>query len=138
MSNFSSYLENALLGATLLGSPFTELTTTYIALATSINSDGDSFTEVTTNIGYERQPMVSGTDWSDITSTPDTTLVNSTTKTFSPATTPWGVVAHFGIYDAATIGGGNLLYWGDLPQTRDVQTSDTVSVQAGNITVRLD
>lgn len=138
MTNFSAYLENRLLGATLLGSPFTALTTTWIALATSIASDGDSFTEVTTGVGYGRRVMLSGTDWSDITSTPDTTVVNSATKTWSPATTPWGEVKHFGIYDAETIGGGNLLYWGDFDTPRDVLTSDTLEVQAGQLSVRLD
>jgi hypothetical protein len=138
MSNFNQYLENALLGATLLGSPFTALGTVFLSLATSINSDGDSFTEVTTNIGYGRIALATGVEWSDVTSLPDATVVNSATITFSPATSAWGVLAHFALYDNGTIGSGNQLYWGDLAATRDIQNTDVFEVQSGNLTVRLD
>lgn len=138
MANFSQYLQNQLLGVTLLGSPFTALTTTWYALATTIASDGDFFTEVTTGLGYGRQPLISGTDWSDITSVPNTSLVNSATISFSPATTPWGTVAHFAIFDAETIGAGNMLYWGDFATPRVVQTTDDPEIQAGLLTIRLD
>lgn len=138
MTAFSAYLENALLGATLLGSPFTALNTVFLSLATSLASDGSSYTEVTTNIGYERLTMATGVDWSDVTSTPDTTVVNSTTKTFSPATTPWGTITHFAIFDSATIGGGNMLYWGALTSSQVVNTDTVFEVAAGDLTIRLD
>lgn len=138
MSNFSAYLEQALLGSTLLGSTFTAVRTVFLSLATSINSDGDSYTEVTTSIGYGRIALAGSVEWSGITSGPDYTVVNSETITFSPATTPWGTIAHFALFDAETIGTGNMLYWGNLSTSRDIQTTDTFEVQPGNLTVRLD
>lgn len=134
MTNFSAYSEQNLLGVTLLGSGFTAPSTVYLSLATSIASDGDSFTEVTTNIGYGRLPI----DFSEPTSGPDWSVVNSADVTFSAATSAWGVVAHFAIHDAETIGTGNMLYWGDLTATRDVQTDDVLEFAAGNLSVRLD
>ena len=134
MANFSDYLEQQLLGVTLLGSSFTAVTTTYLSLATSLADDGGTFTEVTTNLGYVRLPI----EWSAPTSGPTWTVANSATVTFSPATTPWGTVTHFGVYDAETIGTGNLLYWGALDTPRAIGTNDVLEVTSGNLTVELD
>ena len=105
MTAFSAFLEQNLLGVTLLGSSFTGPATVYLSLATSVASDGDSFTEVTTNLGYGRLPI----DFSEPTSGPNFSCVNSAPVTFSAATTPWGVVTHFAIFDAEAIGSGNQL-----------------------------
>lgn len=137
-NNFSAYLENKILGLTLLGSSFTALNTVWLSLATSVTSDGAQFTEVTTNIGYSRQPLATGIDWSDITSTPDTTVVNSTDVTFSSATSAWGTVVGFSLVDSSTIGSGNQLYWGTLSTSRDIQFDDIFEIRAGNLTIRLD
>ena len=134
MANFAAYLEQALLGATLLGSTYTSPATVYVSLATTIASDGDFFTEVTTNVGYARQPV----QFSEPTSGPNYTCVNSADVTFSAATSVWGTVVAFGIYDSATIGGGNQLYWGTLGTSQAIATGSTVQILAGNLTVRLD
>jgi len=131
--NFSNYLEQALLGATLLGSSYTSPATVYAALCTTIASDGDFFTEVTTNTAYARL----GIDFSEPTSGPFWTAINSTPIQFTVATTPWGIVRHFGIFDDPTIGGGNLLYWGDLGTAQSISTGNTVQMLAGQLTVRL-
>ena len=134
MANFSDFLEQKLLGHTLLGSTYTAPATVYYSLATSIASDGSSYTEVTTNLGYTRQAV----DFSEPTSGPAWSAVNSATLAMGTATTPWGTVAHFAIFDDAAIGGGNMLYWGDQTTPRAVLSSDVVEVQAGNLSVRLD
>lgn len=134
MTAFSNYLEQQLLGVTLLGSAFTAPTTVFLTLATSIASDGDSFTEVTTNLGYSRVAV----NFSEPTSPNDYTVVNSADVTFSAATSTWGTVAHFGIHDSLAIGSGNLLYWGNLSVSRNVQTNDVLEVLAGNLSVKLD
>ena len=133
MSNFSNYLEQQLLGVTLLGSSFTGPATVYASLATTLASDGDFYTEVTTNTGYARTPI----DFSAPTSGPLYTCVNSADVLFSTSTTPWGTVVHFGIFDSETIGGGNLLYWGDLGTSQAIGTGQTVQILAGDLTVRL-
>jgi len=131
--NFSNYLEQALLGVTLLGSSFTAPTTVYAALATTIASDGDFFTEVATNTAYARVPV----QWSAPTSGPTWTVANSEAPPFAVSTTPWGAVAHFGLFDSPTIGAGNLLYWGDLGTAQNIGTGNTVQILAGSLTVRL-
>lgn len=136
MANFSNFLEQQLLGHTLLGSSYSAPTTVYLSLATSIASDGDSYTEVTTNTGYARV-ILSG-KLTEPTSGNDWTVSNSQAVTFSAATTGWGTVAHFAIFDSITIGGGNMLYWGDLSVSRNVQNSDVLEVPIGNLTVKLD
>lgn len=135
-NNFSNFLELNLIGHTLLGSVYTSPATRYLSLATSIASDGDIYTEVTTNLGYARI-LLNGT-LSAPTSLNDTTVVNSSNLTFSAATSPWGIVSHFAIFDAETIGSGNMLYHGDLTTTRDVQTDDVLEFQAGSFTIRLN
>ena len=130
----SNYLEAKLIGVSLLGSSFTAPTTTYLSLATTVASDGAFFTEVTTNIGYTRQPIL----WSAPTSLNDTTVVNSANVPMGTATTPWGTITHVGIYDGGTIGAGNLLFWGAVTTPRSVETNDAVSIPAGQLTVLFD
>jgi hypothetical protein len=132
--NFSNYLEQQLLGHTLLRSTFTAPTTLYLSLATSLASDGDSFTEVPPGTGYARE-LLNG-NLSGPTSGPTWTVVNSNAITFTTATTGWGSVTHFGIHDASA--GGNLLYWGTLSTPRTVTDSDVLEVPVGNLSVLLD
>ncbi len=134
MTNFSNYLEQQLLGVTLLGSSYTAPATVYASLATTIASDGDFFTEVATNTGYARL----GIDFSAPTSGPGYTCATSADLLFATSTTPWGIVVAFGIYDSATIGAGNLLYWGTLGTSQDISTGQTVQIIAGDLTVTLD
>ena len=136
MSNFSNYLEERLLGHTLLQSTFTAPPTVYISLATTIASDGDFFTEVLSGLGYTRQLM--NGNFTEPTSSNDWTVLNSNDITFAAATTPWGIINHFAYFDDEAVGGGNMLYFGDLTASRDVQTDDVLEFQAGNLSVRLD
>lgn len=134
MTAFSTYLEAQILGVTLLGSSYTAPATVFLCLGTTLASDGDFFTEVTTNLGYGRLAV----DFSSPTSLNDTTAVNSASVTFSAATTDWGTVTHFAIFDALTIDTGNMLYWGAMDTDRTIQTDDVLEFQAGNLSIRLD
>lgn len=134
MANMSNYLEQKLLGVSLLGSPFTAPSTVFLSLATTLASDGDFFTEVVSGLGYTRIPV----DFSEPTSPNDYTVVNSADVPFSAATTPWGNVTHFAYFDTEAIGAGNMLYWGVMTADRDVLTNDVVEFQAGFLTVKLD
>ncbi len=131
--NFSNFLEQTLLGATLLGSTYTSPATVYVALCTTIASDGDFFTEVATNTPYTRVQA----QFSAPTSGPTWTCVNSNSANFGVSTTPWGNVVGFGVYDAEAIGAGNLLYWGLLGTSENIGTGDTIQILAGDLTVRL-
>ena len=128
MSNFSNYIEQKLIGLTLCGSSFTAPATVWLSLATTVASDGDFFTEVTTNTGYARMPSV----WSAPTSGPAWNTSLASAVTFPAASTPWGTVRHFGIWDAYSITTGNLIYWGDLGTSRTIATSDVASFPLGS------
>lgn len=123
-----------ILGATLLGSAFTVPATVFLALATSITSDGNSMTEVTTNIGYTRQYV----QFSGIVSTPDNSCINSQAVTWSAASSAWGTVAHVAICDTLTIGQGNVLYHTALDSSKTVSTSDVVSFAYNALSVKVD
>lgn len=128
-TNFSDYLEQAVLGVTLCGSVYTAPTTVYMALFTACSSDGSDVTEVPTATGYGRQVVAFG-------SISGGTVPNSGNVTFSEATTAWGTITHMGLYDAVT--SGNQLYWGILDASRTVDTGDTFQIPDGLLDVSID
>jgi hypothetical protein len=136
MSAFGNYLEQKIIGATLLGSTYTSPTSLWIALCTSITSDGDSITEVTTNIAYARQ-LVTG-KFSEPTSGGDWSSVNSEALTWSAATSAWGTVAHWTIVDTLTIGQGNVHYHHTMTTPRAILNGDIAEFLAGTLSITLD
>jgi hypothetical protein len=75
-------------------------------------------------------------------STSTNVAANTATVEFPAATTPWGTLGYFEIWDAATA--GRRLYWGPLvdpadgvtPVSRSVLTGDIMRFTAGIIQVR--
>lgn len=127
MSSFSDYLENALIDATLRSTSFTSPSAVYAALHVSAPTDADSGIEVIGG-GYSRQavsfkPPVNGN------------TSNNGPVIFGMATTSWGTITHFGIYDASTA--GNLLYWGALGQVKVVDNGDFFTAPDGLLTISL-
>lgn len=133
MTAFSDYLEQKVLGVTLLGTPFTAPSTIYLALATSVTTDGAVFTEVPSGTAYARQVVTFGVPETNGTKYQ---VKNTPTNTLPEATTPWGYVTHLGLYDSPT--GGNQLYWGALTTSRTVLTGDTFQFTANELKVQLD
>lgn len=133
MTAFSDYLEQRVLGATLLGSVYTPVNTVYLALATSAASDGAFFQEVPGGTAYTRQRVQFGSITADGLSH---RVRNVSALNYPEATTPWGGLTHCAIYDSPT--GGNQLYWGPLTTVRTILTGDTFQVPAENFSVSLD
>jgi hypothetical protein len=131
MTAFSDYLEQKVLGVTLLGSAYTAPSTIYCALATSVTTDGDTFEEPAP-AEYSRQVVVFG---APAQAAEKHQVSCSSPVTFTEAATPWGVVTHVGLYDSPT--GGNLLYQGALTSVRTVETGDTFQFNAGDLKVQL-
>ena len=125
----SQYLGAKLNGLTLLGSAYTAPATVWVALATA--GSNLSLTEVTTNTAYARQPLVG------FITTPAWTVINTAQIDFPEATTPWGTVTHIGVYDSATIGAGNLLFWGEVTAAQAVPAGDSARVSVSSLTCRL-
>jgi len=137
-NNLSNFLEQALLGHTFLGSVFTPVDTLFLSLATSIASDGDIFTEVSTNIGYTRMPLTRAAVLTGITSAPQHTVATSQDISFPTATATWGNIVGVGIHDSDVIGAGNQYMWGFIPVARQINTGGEIVVPAGDMTIKMD
>jgi hypothetical protein len=127
MAEFSNYLENALINATLRNTAYTSPTTVYLALYTSDPTDADTGTEVTGN-GYARQSITFGAPSNGVST-------NSAAIEFPQATGSWGTVAYIGIRDALTT--GNLLYHTALDASKTIATGDVFKVAIGSLSVTL-
>lgn len=120
-------------------------TTLYVGLLTAAPSDSTGGTEVTGG-SYARVGVTSSlANWAGTQSSGSTvassgntgTTSNNSVITFSPnPTAGWGLVTHFGVWDAST--GGNLLIYGSLGTQKTINTGDTVTFPAGSLTFQID
>lgn len=127
MAAMSDYLENALINATLRGQAWTAPSTIYLALFTSDPTDAKTGAEVSGG-AYARQAVTFAAPTNGAASTSADVL-------YPVATAAWGTVTHIGVFDAAT--GGNLLYHGQLTNTKTISTDDQLKIGAGDITITL-
>ena len=134
MSAMSNYLENKLVDHIFRGQSFSAPTNLYVALFTAAPDDAGNGTEVsTTNTGYARVTVAcSLANWAGTQSAGSTTASSGTggvTSNNAAITFPtptgganWGLVTHFGIFDAST--NGNLLFHGALTASKNVNQGD--------------
>lgn len=120
-------------------------TSLYVALLTAAPSDAGGGTEVSGG-SYARVTYASSlANWAGTQSAGSTTASSGTSGTtsnnnaitFPAPSANWGVVTHFGIYDASS--GGNLLFWGALSQSKTINNGDAApSFAAGQLSVQID
>lgn len=127
MANFSNYLENALINATLRNTSYASPTTVYVGLFTTDPTDAGTGTEVAGG-SYARTAVTFGAPSNGVAS-------NNADVTFPTATGSWGTVTHVGIHDASTT--GNLLYHSSLTASKTVGTGDVFKITSGNLSVTL-
>jgi len=127
MSEISTYLENALINATLRATTFTSPSTVYVSLWTSDPTDAGSGTEVSGG-SYARQSVTFGAPSSGLST-------NNADVTFPTATGSWGTVGWIGINDA--VSSGNLLYHTPLDVAKAITTGDVFKIATGNLSVEL-
>lgn len=130
MAALSDYLENKLIDWLLRGQAFTAPATAYVGLLTAAPSDTGGGTEVTGG-SYARVAVTSSlANWAG-TQGAGTTVASSGTSgstsnnaviAFPAPTANWGVVTHFGVYDAASA--GNLLFYGALNTSKTINNGD--------------
>lgn len=125
-------------------------TNTYVGLLTGTVTNNDTLaglTEVSTaGTGYARVTVASSlANWAGTqgagTTTASTgttgTTSNNTAITYSPnPSASWGTVTYVAVYDAATA--GNILFATALTTPKTINTGDTVSFAAGQLTFQLD
>lgn len=138
---FTNFAENALVNSWFRSQAAYKPAAVYIGLLTAVtDAEAGTVTEVTGG-SYARQQIAQadaqwsapatindgGTDWREIT--------NVNVLTFPTATANWGTITHFGVYDAAT--GGNLLGVVAFGSSRTINNSDTLSIGAGLLKLRM-
>lgn len=127
MAEFSNFLENALINATLRATTYTSPATVYVSLYTTDPTDADSGTEVSGG-SYARTSATFDAPSNGVTQ-------NSADITFPTATASWGTVTHIGIHDALTT--GNLLFHTPLDTSKTIDSGDIFKIETGNLTVTL-
>ena len=125
MSAMSDYLENEILDHILGTGAYTMPSSVYVGLATATFADDNSGTELTGN-GYTR---VAATFNAAASGTAD----NDAAIEFSAATSSWGTVSHFGLFDASS--GGNLLIHGAFTTAKLIDSGDILKISAGDLDI---
>ena len=127
MAEFSNYLENALINATLRNTTYTSPAAVYISLHTADPTDAGSGAEISGS-SYARQAATFGAPSNGVSTT-------TADITFPQATGTWGTIGWIGIWDALTT--GNLLYHTPLDVSKLIDTGDIFKIAAGSLTVTL-
>jgi len=127
MAEFSNFLENALINATLRATTYTSPATVYVSLYTTDPTDADSGTEVSGG-SYARTAVTFDAPSNGVTQ-------NSADVTFPTATASWGTVTHIGLHDAST--SGNLLFHTPLDTSKTIDSGDIFKITTGNLSVTL-
>lgn len=129
MAAMSNYLENNLVDFLMRAQTFTPGSARYVALFTAAPSDSGGGTEVTGGSYARAQLDASATNWANTqasgtgaSSGTGGVTSNSATITFPTPSANWGVVTHFGIFDAST--SGNLLFQGALTASKTINNGD--------------
>lgn len=145
MAGKSDYLENKFIDWLLRAQSFTAPATVYVGLLTAAPSDSGGGTEVSGG-SYARVAVTSAlANWAGTQSAGSTTASTGTggqtsnngAVTFASPSANWGVITHFGIYDASSA--GNLLYWAPLTVSKTVNNGDAApSFAAAALTITED
>jgi len=124
----TTYLENALLDATLKATTYTSPANVYMALYSTTNSQATPGTELTGN-GYSRQ------------STPFATsaalgiIQNTGNVSFTASGGAWTTAVSAAIMDAST--SGNMLYFNNAMPAQTVNDGDTLTYETGQVTITI-
>lgn len=132
MAGKSTYLEAGLLNHVFRSASLPQPAMIYVALYNSAPTDAGGGLEVSAS-GYARVP-ISRSDgaWTAPSGSPQT-IANSGTVSFASATSNWGSVTSFGLFDSGS--GGNLLYSNVLSSSQTISAGMTPSFAPGALTV---
>jgi len=128
MSSKSNYLELKVLDHFLGTTESSFVTQKYLALHTANPDEDGSGAELAAANGYSRQAI-------DFASASGGSAASSTAEEFTASGGAFGTITHFGIWDNATRGAGNLIYYGELSASKTIADGDTLRFAAGAITI---
>lgn len=135
----SVYVANFLLNKSLKDTNFTPPSTFYVALFTvtsEVELRGNNVAaagEVSSGSGYSRLPVLS----SQISSSTLGQSQITVDIVLNPATASWGTVYQAALMDSATIGAGNVWYFGPLSASATVQPGDVFKIPALTFNINL-
>lgn len=140
MSQFSDYLEDALLKHIFRNTDFARPAILYVALYTAAPSDAGGGTEVSSvGTDYARQGVAtgaaSGWDAPSVEGGGGYQTANTGAITFPVAAIDWGIIVAAGLFDA--LSGGNLLFWGNLSANKTVNAGDVFKFTASSFKIYL-
>jgi hypothetical protein len=127
MAEFSNYLENALINATLRNTSYTSPAAVYVGLYTSDPTDANTGTEVSGG-SYTRTAVTMGAPSNGVST-------NTAAVEFPQASGSWGTVGWIGILDATS--SGNLLYHTALDTSKTISSGDIFKIAIGGLSVTL-
>jgi hypothetical protein len=140
---FTDYFENKIIDHLFRATTYTP-STVYVGLMTSVCSDSAAGTEVSG--GNYARVSVSKVDASwkgthasatGASSGTSGTISNAAAVTFPAPTANWGVVTHWGIWDASS--SGNLLVCDDLTVSKTINNGDAApSFAIDALTIQID
>lgn len=130
MGSFSDYTENKVLDH-LVGKTSFTMPTAYIALFTTAPNDAGGGTEVSG--GSYTRIVTAGIDWNVAASG---AISSANAITFPQATSNWGTITHFALFDAAA--GGSMLVHSSLTTPQPIGSNDTAKFAAGDLEITLD
>lgn len=119
----SAYLKDEVIKAALGEDTFPSISNVYLALYTDNPTEDDTGTEVTGG-SYARQQL-------SFANASGGAKVSDTSETFSSM--PASTVTHWGIRDASS--GGNLLYFGAFDLPIELNATDDLPINSGDIVI---
>lgn len=129
MSAASDYLENKVLDHVLTSTSYTAPGTRYLGLFTaSTGLEANTPSAEVSGGSYARKAVTFAAASGGSSAT-------NATVTFDTASASWGTITHVAIMDAST--SGNVLFWGAVTTSKQIDSGDTFQVTSGNLTVSL-
>jgi len=126
----ATFLANAVLDHIFENTAYDTTADIYVALSKANPTDDASGLDEHSGDNYAR---VNHNAW-DVASAGATE--NNGAITFPQASAAWGTVTHFAMFDAAS--GGNLLFYGNLDNSRNIGQNDTPSFADGALDITMD
>ena len=126
MGSISDFAENKLLDHLLNGVAYTPPATVYLGLSLADPLDDASGLSEPSGGGYSRKAI-------PFAAAAARSIAQNQDVQFDPVTSDWGLVSHYGIFDAAA--GGNMLAHGALDVAKNVVTGNNPSVSSGEAVI---
>ena len=125
--DFSNYLANKIISATVRNQPYTTPAKVWVALYTTDPTKDDVGAEVK-EPSYNRQELSMSVPVNGETK-------NTAQVDFAEATSNWGLVTYIGIRDQAF--DGNLLYFTEIDNAKNILSGDQLRIDVDKLTIKL-